>query len=382
MTVYVEENQPSLNAKIRVIGVGGGGGNMINHMVNEGLIEEIDLIVANTDAQALKSSKAPIKIQLGSKKTKGLGAGMKPEVGKEAAVESQDDIKKVLEGSDMVFVATGLGGGTGTGASPVIAKCARDIGSLTIGIATLPFAIEMNKRMKLAKEGLEELKEACDTIIVIQNDKLLSIVDKNLGIKESFKIVDDVLTRAVKGMSYIILSHGESDINLDFADVKTVMSHRGLALMSIGESIGSNSGANIASDALKNAIASPLYEDVSINGAMGILVHFYIHPTYPLAEIMVAMKIIQESVDEDADVFFGTTTDQNVDPNSVRVTIIATGFEEKKVLKEDLKPLENLSSQNSNRVEEKASPTKRVHQIKLDESEDFLDVPTYLRNKT
>ncbi|WP_457592228.1 cell division protein FtsZ, partial [Hydrogenimonas sp.] len=318
----IEESPTISGAKIKAIGVGGGGGNMINHMINQG-IEGIDLIVANTDVQALETSKAPYKIQIGEKLTKGLGAGMKPEVGQQSAIESFDAIKEVLNGADIVFVSSGLGGGTGTGAAPIIAQAAKEVGALTVSVVTKPFRFEGRKRLKLAESGLEELKKESDSIIVIPNEKLLSIIDKNLGIKESFKMVDNILSRAVSGISNVILSKGEHDINLDFADVNTVMSHRGLALMGVGEANGPSS----AYEAVKNAIESPLLDNMSINGAMGVLVHFHIHPDYPLLEISEAMGIVEDNADEDAHVIFGTTTDETLSPDEVKITIVATGFE-------------------------------------------------------
>jgi cell division protein FtsZ len=310
-------------AKIKAIGVGGGGGNMINHMINEG-VTGIDLLVANTDAQALDASLAPYKIQLGMNVTKGLGAGMKPDVGRAAAEESYDNIKTMLEGADLVFISAGLGGGTGTGAAPIIAQAAKEMGALTVSIVTTPFAFEGRKRKRLAKEGLEELKKESDSIIVVPNERLLSIVEKNLGMRDSFKLVDNVLAQAVSGISNVILSHGANDINLDFADVKTVMSHRGLALMGVGESQGNSA----AYDAAKTAIESPLLDNLSIDGAMGILVHFHIHPDYPLAEISEAMDIVEENADEDANIIFGTTTSEDIPIDEVKLTIIVTGFED------------------------------------------------------
>ena len=340
----VETKCHTNGAKIKAIGVGGGGGNMINHMINEG-INDIDLIVANTDAQALDSSLAPYKMQLGLNATRGLGAGMVPEKGREAALESFEDIKKILEGSDIVFISAGLGGGTGTGAAPIIAQAAKEVGALTVSIVTSPFKFEGRKRTKLAKEGLEELKRESDSIIVVPNEKLLSIVEKNLGIKESFSMVNDILAQAVGGISQVILSHGDNDINLDFADVKTVMGHQGLALMGTGYSTGSSA----AYDAAKTAIESPLLDNVDIDGAMGVLVHFSIHKDYPLTGISEAMDIIYDCADEDADVIFGTTTNPNMNEDEVKITIIATGFEDKNSIAEPApKKQETLiSSSNS-----------------------------------
>jgi len=373
----VETKCNTNGAKIKAIGVGGGGGNMINHMINEG-IDNIDLIVANTDSQALDSSLAPFKMQLGINATRGLGAGMVPEKGREAALESFEDIKAMLEGSDIVFISAGLGGGTGTGAAPIIAQAAKEIGALTVSIVTSPFKFEGRKRTKLAKEGLEELKRESDSIIVVPNEKLLSIVEKNLGIKESFRMVDDILAQAVGGISKVILSHGENDINLDFADVKTVMGHRGLALMGAGYSTGTNA----AYDAAKAAIESPLLDNISIDGAMGVLVHFDIHPNYPIMEIGEAMNIIEESADEDASVIFGTTTNANMDIDEVRITIVATGFEDKNAIPEPtVKKQTTLLNGNSTNINTLRSANKMVVGGYNGDHEDILDVPTFLRKQ-
>ncbi len=371
----VETKCQTTGAKIKAIGVGGGGGNMINHMISEG-INTIDLIVANTDAQALDGSLAPYKMQLGINATRGLGAGMLPEKGREAALESFEDIKKMLEGSDIVFISAGLGGGTGTGAAPIIAQAAKEVGALTVSIVTSPFKFEGRKRTKLAKEGLEELKRESDSIIVVPNEKLLSIVEKNLGIKESFRMVDDILAQAVGGISKVILSHGDNDINLDFADVKTVMSHRGLALMGAGYSTGKNA----AYDAAKAAIESPLLDNISIDGAMGVLVHFDIHPDYPIMEIGEAMSIVEESADEDASVIFGTTTNPNMAIDEVRITIVATGFEDKNAVPEPtITKQKTLLSANTCDINTLKS--RMVVGGYNGENEDILDVPTFLRKQ-
>lgn len=349
---------------------------MIGHMINQG-VSGIELIVANTDSQALETSKASTKLQLGEKATKGLGAGMIPEKGRDAALESFDEIKQTLEGADIVFISAGMGGGTGTGAAPVIAQAAKETGALTVAVVTKPFKFEGRRRARLAEEGIAELRKETDSIVVIPNDKLLSIVEKNLGIKESFKIVDEVLARAVKGISGVILSYGENDINLDFADVRTVMSHKGLALMGVGES----RGAHAAFEAIKSAIESPLLDNMSINGAMGILVHFHIHPNYPLAEISDAMEIVYESADEDAYVIFGTTTDEKMEADRVRITIVATGFEKEEIKNEPLKKGEmRLLS-----AEETKKDLLQRKRLKVsggyEENEDILDIPTFLRNQ-
>lgn len=314
-------NDTTVGAKIKVIGVGGGGGNMVNHMIAQG-VSGIELITANTDAQALESSNATTKIRLGERETKGLGAGMKPEIGKNAAIESFNELTDALKGADMVFIASGFGGGTGTGAAPVVAQAAKEVGALTISVVTKPFGFEGRKRSRLADAGIEELKKESDSIVIIPNDKLLSIVDKDLGIKDSFKLVDDILSRAVSGMSAVVLSSGMNDINVDFADVQTIMSHKGMAILGVGESEGEDS----AVEAVKNAIESPLLDNLSINGAMGVLVHFNMHPDFPLTQIQNAMDIIYDSANEDADVIFGTTTNEEMSGNEIKITIVATGF--------------------------------------------------------
>lgn len=369
----IEETKNVYGAKIKVVGVGGGGGNMINHMVREG-IKGIDMIAANTDAQALEHSQAGTKIQLGEKKTKGLGAGMVPDVGRESAEESYEEIKSSLEHSDIVFIASGFGGGTGTGAAPVVAQAAKDIGALTVSVVTRPFRFEGRKRARLAEAGLNELKKQSDSIVVIPNDKLLSLVDKKLGIKDSFKIVDDVLCRAVSGMSYVVLSGGDSGINVDFADVKTVMGHRGMALMGVGEA----EGEEAAIDAVKNAVESPLLDDMTINGALGVLVHFHIHPDCPLEDISAAMDVVYDSADEDADVIFGTTHDDSIENNKVRVTIVATGFDNKT---EEITPIQSV-----NEIQVESNSQDRIMRMRkisggYDEMMDDLDIPPIIRHQ-
>jgi len=370
----VEELKAKAGAKIKVIGVGGGGCNMINHMINEN-VRGIELVVANTDAQALEGSLAPTKIQLGAKLTRGLGAGMKPEVGRSAAEESYQEIKSVLEGADMVFVAAGLGGGTGTGAAEVVAAAAKEVGALTVAVVTKPFIFEGQKRRKFADEGLVGVKKVCDSIVVIPNDKLLAIVDKNMGVKDSFKIVDNVLSRAVTGISGVILKHGNNDINLDFADLKTVMSHKGTALMGVGEA----SGNDAAYQAMKNAIESPLFDNISISGAMGVLVHVNMHPNYPLVQIQQAMSIVYESADPDADVIFGTTTDENLDIDRVAITIVATGFEKEAANSYAIKQADKEAVAREKVQVRNIRKISGGYDITFDEDE--LQVPTYLRRQ-
>jgi len=348
-------------AKISVIGVGGGGCNMINHMINEGS-HKIDLIAANTDLQVLHISKAPKKIQLGLKLTKGLGAGMKPEVGRDAAVESYDDIKKSLEGADIVFIAAGLGGGTGTGAAAIIANAAKDVGALTVSVVTKPFTWEGKKRAGLANLGLEELKKVSDSIIVIPNDRLLEIIDESIGMKDAFKIIDNILFQAVNGMSEVILNPGNSDINTDFADVKTIMQHRGMALMGIGKA----KGEDAAQRALEDAIESPLLDKVSLGGAKGILIHFNIHPQVSLFTINNVMGTIHDTIDNNAEVIFGTTSDDTLEKDEVKITIVATGFESK----QEVKNFESDSNNSNENVNQPLSP----------DDENYLDLPPLMRN--
>jgi len=352
--------------KIKVIGVGGGGNNMINYMAAKG-IKDVELIAANTDIQALKTSKAHKKLQLGKSLTKGLGAGMRPEVGAKAAEESYEEIKKELEGADLVFISAGMGGGTGTGAAPVIARAAKEVGALTVGVVTKPFTFEGPKRRRLAETGTEELKNETNSIVVIPNDKILTIIDRKVGRREAFSLVDDVLYKAVSGISNMVISYGENDINVDFNDLKTVMSHHGLALMGVGEEQGENAAFN----AIKKAIESPLLDNISIDGAMGVLVHFTLHEDYPLVDMEESMNLIYEKADDDADIIFGTTTDNSLAPDEIKVTIVATGFEKDK-------------SANNPFIKEEVTVNinemfKRKVSGGLDLDSDELDIPTWMR---
>lgn len=370
--IDIQEIHATNGAKITAIGVGGGGSNMIAHLIATGAHKDITLVAANTDIQHLDNSPARLKIKLGEKLTKGLGAGMQPEVGMQAAQESFESIKEILQGSDIVFVSAGLGGGTGTGAAPIIAQAAKEVGALTISIVTKPFKMEGNKRTKIAEEGLRELKKNSDTIVVIPNEKLLSIISKNAGIKESFKEVDNVLAKAVNGISGVILNYGNNDINVDFADLKTVMSHKGLALMGTGEA----KGENAASEAIKDAINSPLFDNLSINGAMGVLVNFEINRDYPFLEINGAMGLVEEAAHQDANIIFGTQTSEDIALDSVRVTIIATGFEK-----------EIINDAQAN-VESQTRPMPKIslETIRIANGGDYysevdLDVPAIMRNQ-
>src|SRR3954469_23357934 len=314
----IEEKNSNKGAKIKVVGVGGGGTNAIATMIALGL-NGVDFIAANTDNQALVSHPAGAKLQLGSELTKGLGAGANPEVGKKAAMEDSARIAEMVYGADMVFITAGMGGGTGTGGAPVIANIAKEAGALTVGVVTKPFNFEGKKRRKNADKGIMELKEAVDTLICIPNQRLLYIANETTTMLDCFKKADEVLFQAVKGISDLINIRGL--INLDFADVRTVMSNKGLALMGTGVA----SGENRAIEAARKAISSPLLEDVAINGATGIIINITGGPDLTLFEVNEASSLITEEAHEDAEIIFGSVIDENL-TDEVRVTVIATGF--------------------------------------------------------
>ena len=305
-------------ARIKVIGVGGGGGNAVNRMARAGL-DGVEFIVANTDLQALKANAAPVKLQIGSKLTKGLGAGADPNVGRSAALEDTDKIIQALDGADMIFVTTGLGGGTGTGAAPVIASLASELGALTVAVVTKPFKFEGRKRQVQAERGLEALRDCVDTIITIPNERLLTIIDRSTPLTDAFCTADDVLRQAIQGISDLILVPGL--INLDFADVKTIMSGMGLAMMGTGVA----EGEGRAIEAAKKAISSPLLEGASVNGARGVIINVTGGPDLSLLEVSDASTIVQEAADEDANIIFGAVVDPAL-TGRVKITVIATGF--------------------------------------------------------
>ena len=316
MLEFVENNE--LTAKIKVIGVGGGGGNAVNTMIAAGL-SGADFIVANTDAQALKASASNIKIQLGEQVTRGLGAGANPEIGKKSALEDIEKIREILEGSDMVFITAGLGGGTGTGAAPVIAQIAKEVGALTVAVVTKPFIFEGNRRMKQADEGLRELKAVVDTVITIPNQRLLAVAGKSTSMLDAFKKVDEVLLQAVKGISDLINVHGL--INVDFADVKTIMSEMGMALMGTGIAEGENK----ALEAAQKAISSPLLEDIKIEGARGLLINVAGGRNMSIFEVNEAAERIKSEAHPDANIIFGAVIDDTLE-DRMMVTVIATGL--------------------------------------------------------
>ncbi len=356
--------QTQLSARIKVVGIGGGGGNAVNTMIGSKL-SGVDFIVANTDAQSLEASQAPVRIQLGSQVTKGLGAGANPEIGRRAALEDQEKIKEYLAGSDMIFITAGMGGGTGTGGAPVVARMAREVGALTVGVVTKPFIFEGKKRMRQAEEGVEELKQSVDTLIVIPNQRLLSIAAKTTTMLEAFHKADDVLLQAVRGISDLISTPGL--INLDFADVRTVMAEMGLALMGAA----SAAGENRAVEAAQKAISSPLLEDISIQGARGVLINITGGPDLCLHEVNEAASMIQEEAHDDANIIFGAVIDESL-TDEIRITVIATGFGE---VKEERKPApSNVSS-----IAQASPKNKKV--VHLGTIVDDLDTPTWQRKK-
>ena len=357
--------QFNLNARIKVIGIGGGGGNAVNTMIGAKL-NGVEFLVANTDAQSLDASRAPVKIQLGDTITKGLGAGANPEIGRRAALEDQETIKEYLAGSDMVFLTAGMGGGTGTGGAPVIARAAREAGALTVGVVTKPFVFEGKKRMRQAEEGIEELKESVDTLIVIPNQRLLSIAAKTTTMLEAFQKADDVLLQAVRGISDLIITPGL--INLDFADVRTVMAEMGLALMGAAAATGENR----AIEAAQKAVSSPLLEDISIQGARGVLINITGGTDLCLHEVNEAASMIQEEDHEDANVIFGAVIDENIS-DEIRITVIATGFG---MVKEETKPAVPNVSTVAN-----ITPQKNRKVVHLGTIVDDLDAPTWQRKK-
>lgn len=317
LKISMDEDQ--LPAKIKVVGVGGGGGNAVNRMIQAG-IGGVEFIVANTDVQAMRNSLASIKLQIGGKLTKGLGAGANPEIGKQAALEDTDRILEALSGADMIFITTGMGGGTGTGAAPIIASLAAELGALTVAVVTKPFNFEGKRRRVQAEHGIRALRETVDTLITIPNERLLNFVERATSLGDSFKIADDILRQAVQGISDLITIPGE--INLDFADVRTIMHGMGMALMGTGVS----SGEHRAVEAAQRAISSPLLEEASIEGAKGVLINVTGGPDMTLFEVHEAASIIQEAADEEANIIFGTVIDPRMH-DEIKVTVIATGFD-------------------------------------------------------
>lgn len=338
-------------AQIKVIGVGGGGNNAVNRMIESNL-KGIQFIAVNTDKQALFTSKAEYKIQIGEKLTRGLGAGANPDVGKKAAEESRDDVYQSLQGSDMVFITAGMGGGTGTGAAPIVAEIAKEMGILTVGVVTKPFSFEGKRRMLHAEKGIEDLKTKVDTLVTIPNDRLLQVVEKKTSMLDAFKIADDVLKQGVQGISDLIAIPGL--VNLDFADVKTIMFEQGLAHMGVGRA----NGENRATEAAKQAIQSPLLE-TSINGAKGVLLNITGGANLGLFEVNEAAEIVSQAADPDANIIFGAVIDEDL-KDEIRITVIATGF--------------SIANAKPTKEEPKEEETDS-------QTSEVLDIPTFLRKK-
>ncbi len=370
INIFIDDDPPITGARIKVIGIGGGGGNAVNRMIEAG-IEGIEFLVANTDLQALKRSKAPIKIQLGSKLTKGLGAGANPNVGREAALEDTDKIIEVLEGADMVFVTTGLGGGTGTGGAPIIASLATELDALTVAVVTKPFHFEGRRRMQQAEHGLRELRECVDTVITIPNERLLHTVQKDSSLADSFGVADDVLRQAVQGISDLITVPGL--INLDFADVKSIMEGMGMALMGAGRARGENR----AIEATQQAISSPLLEEATIQGAKGVLINITGGPDLTLYEVNVAATIIRESADEDANIIFGAVIDESMH-DEMKITVIATGFGEETIA---IASAAGVTSMPANAPRFVPRSSDDLPRPMMQSRADDLDVPTFIRKK-
>ncbi len=364
-------------AKIKVIGLGGGGSNAITRMMASEF-SGVDFIVANTDNQALRASPAPIKLQLGAKLTAGLGAGSNPEIGRNAALEEPEAITRLLEGADMVFITAGLGGGTGTGSAPVVASLAKDLGILTVAVVTKPFTFEGRKRMAQAEAGLELLRGVVDTLIAIPNQRLLSVVDRGTSLVDAFRVADSVLQQAVQGISDLILIPGL--INLDFADVRTIMAGMGMAMMGTG--IGQ--GEHRAIDAAQKAIASPLLDNTSIDGAKGILLNVTGGPDLSLHEVEEAARLVQEAAHEDANIIFGAVMDPHMQ-DSVRMTVIATGFPEKKEAVAPSAKVVDLSRGPRQPVAVAGGWRRRAGEVRAEADDPFdsvdVDVPTFLRRQ-
>ena len=374
--MFLFEEQVIKPAILKVIGVGGSGCNAINTMIGSHFVG-VDFIAANTDMQALGLSKASGTLPLGTRLTKGLGAGSNPEIGREAALEDTDSIRGVLQGADMVFVTAGMGGGTGTGAAPVIASIARELGILTIAVVTKPFFFEGAKRMQRAEEGLKELKRYVDTLIVIPNQRLLSVVDKGTPLVDAFKVADDVLRQAVQGIADLVTTPGL--VNVDFADVKTVMTHMGRAVMGMGMSRGNNR----AVEATQKAIASPLLEDGSIQGARGVLLNITGGPNLSLHEVTEAATIIQEAADPEANIIFGSVIHGKMN-EEVMVTVIATGFEKEFMQEERVKPPVASGLAAGPKSFDKPTFLRKIANAPHPEKtglDDEWDVPTFLRKQ-
>jgi len=365
-------------AKIRVMGVGGGGTNAVNSMISQSEVKGVDFISINTDAQALLLCQSSTKLQIGENLTKGLGSGGNPEIGRQAAEESYEKIKDIIEGSDMIFLTAGMGGGTGTGATPIIAKAAKEVGALTVSVVTKPFAFEGTRRMVAAEEGIEILKDKVDTLIVIPNQRILDVVDKKVSLVEAFRVADSVLSQGVQGISDIITVPGL--INVDFADVKTIMTNSGSALMGMGTGVGENR----AQTAARMAIASPLLE-ISMEGARGLLLNITGGSDLTMNEVDEAAKIIAQSADPDANIIFGATIDESMH-DQIKITVIATGFDQtRQTLKEFMSPpVATVDANKIERQEESENNQDKPKQTEIpkeDKDDEIWDIPAFLRQR-
>jgi cell division protein FtsZ len=374
----VKMTQAETFARIKVVGVGGGGSNAVNRMIEEG-IQGVEFVAINTDAQALMLAKAPTRVRIGNKLTRGLGAGGNPEVGRKSAEESAEDLYNAMKGADMVFITAGLGGGTGTGAAPIVAQICREVGALTIGVVTRPFTFEGNRRMQSCETGMEKLKEHTDTLIVIPNDRLLQIMDKRASLNDSFKMADDVLRQGIQGISELITVPGL--INLDFADVRAIMSEGGAALMAVGKA----SGEDRARLAAEQAISSQLL-DITIDGAKGVLFNVTGGPSLTLFEVNQAAAMIRETTHPDVNLIFGAVIDPDM-TDEIRVTVIATGFERSGMPRRITHPTtRSMDSKPVNRSMESVSVDAKTDQSSAEFhprtlNTDDLDIPTFLRNR-
>lgn len=377
--IFRFEEAPARNAVIRVVGIGGGGSNAVNRMIEEDL-PGVEFIAINTDAQALKACRASMKIQIGKKLTRGLGAGARPEIGRQAIEETREEVRATLQGSDLVFVTAGMGGGTGTGATPLIAEMARELGALTIAVVTRPFRFEGKKRMAQAETGLADLKRMSDTMIVVPNERLLSVVEKGTSFREALRKADEVLLRATQGISDLITVTG--DVNVDFADVRTVMANRGPALMGTGF----GNGENRAAEAAHSAISSPLLDEISIAGATGVLINITGGADLTLDEVTAVSTIIHEAAGDEAEIIFGSVHDPRLE-GEVRVTVIATGFDrrEEKALAHDGRVLRpNFGGPRSSGrwiSEPRAASLAKTRRRPSFEQFRDLEIPTFIRRQ-
>jgi cell division protein FtsZ len=381
-------------AKIRVMGIGGGGGNALNSMISQSSIQGVDFIAVNTDAQALLLNQAATKVQIGEEYTKGLGSGGNPEVGETAAEESYEKLKDILDGTDMVFLTAGMGGGTGTGATPVIARAAKEVGALTVAVVTKPFTFEGTRRMVSAEEGIEQLKDKVDTLITIPNQRILDVVDKKLSLLEAFKVADSVLTQGVQGISDLITMPGL--INVDFADVRTIMQNAGSSLMGIGTGVGENR----AQAAARSAIASPLLE-ITMDGARGVLFNVIGGPDLTMNEVDEAAKIIASAADSDANIIFGATIDESM-RDQMKITVIATGFDTaRQTMRDFISPAaapqqynnsntnifgQNINNQTQQEPEQQSPQNQTPNNMpgsnpREENDEEVWDIPAFLRQK-